>query len=146
MQCLALKQTLASVPVCVSRRSRAGGFTRRTLVVKAHEEEDILPIVSGRIAQPPDPDKLIKGPSMGGKTLGEELVLLREAYTKDEQDKEKEMEAKLYSGNWEGDVYVGSNWNMLTLITGLIFVVPIVGLLFAYLSYGTLWSGHYYGI
>jgi hypothetical protein len=116
------------------------------LVVKAHEEEDVLPIVSGRLAQPPDPEKLIRGPSMGGKTLGEELVLLREAYTTDEKQKEKEMEAKLYSGNWQGDVYVGSNWNMLTLITGLIFIVPVLGLLFAYLSYGTLWSGHYYGI
>lgn len=43
------------------------------LVVKAHEEDDVLPIVSGRLAQPPDPTNLPKGPSMGGKTLGEEL-------------------------------------------------------------------------
>jgi hypothetical protein len=46
----------------------------------------------------------------------------------------------------QGDVYVGSRWNILTLLTGLMFFVPVAGLLFAYLSYGTLWTGHYYGI
>lgn len=145
MQCLAVKQfSTATLPV--ARRSRASGVSRRTLVVRAHEEEDILPIVSGRLAEPPDPSKLPKGPQLGGKTLGEELVLLRKAYNADEEEKEKRMEAKLYSNNWQGDVYVGSNWNMLTLITGLMFFVPVIGLLFAYLSYGTLWTGHYYGL
>eukprot|EP00878_Enallax_costatus_P000596 GHUV01000696.1.p1 GENE.GHUV01000696.1~~GHUV01000696.1.p1 ORF type:complete len:145 (+),score=27.10 GHUV01000696.1:449-883(+) len=144
MQCLALKQTFMSAPR-VARRSRSRGLSRRALVVKAHEEEDILPIWSGRV-EVPDPEKLPQGQRLGGKTLGEELVLLHEAYNKDEQDKEKEMEAKLYNSNWQGDVYVGSNWNMLTLITGLMFFVPVLGLLFAYLSYGTLWTGHYYGI
>jgi hypothetical protein len=43
-------------------------------------------------------------------------------------------------------VYVGSRWNMLTLLMGLTFFVPVAGLLFAFLSYGTLWTGHYYGI
>jgi hypothetical protein len=46
----------------------------------------------------------------------------------------------------EGDVYVGSRWNMLTFLMGLTFFVPVFGLLFAFLSYGTLWTGHYYGI
>lgn len=46
----------------------------------------------------------------------------------------------------QGDVYVGSRWNMLTLLMGLTFFVPVFGLLFAFLSYGTLWTGHYYGI
>lgn len=46
----------------------------------------------------------------------------------------------------QGDVYVGSRWNMLTLLLGLTFFVPVFGLLFAFLSYGTLWTGHYYGI
>jgi hypothetical protein len=45
-----------------------------------------------------------------------------------------------------GDVYTGSNWNILTLIAGLTFFVPLAGLLFAYLSHGHLWTGHYYGI
>lgn len=43
-------------------------------------------------------------------------------------------------------MYVGSRWNMLTLLMGLTFFVPVFGLLFAFLSYGTLWTGHYYGI
>jgi hypothetical protein len=41
-------------------------------------------------------------------------------------------------------VYVGSNMNMLSLIVGLTILVPVLGLLFAYLSYGVLWTGHYY--
>jgi hypothetical protein len=46
----------------------------------------------------------------------------------------------------QGDVYVGSKWNILTVLLGLGFATPILGLLFAFLSYGTLWTGHYYGI
>lgn len=43
-------------------------------------------------------------------------------------------------------MYVGSNWNMLTLLMGLSIGVPMVGLLFAWLSYGNLWGlVDYYG-
>jgi hypothetical protein len=39
-----------------------------------------------------------------------------------------------------GDEYRGSNWNILTVILALTFLIPVFGLLFAYLTYGTLWS------
>lgn len=43
------------------------------LVVKAHEEDEVLPIWSGRIQQA-DPAKVgAKAPKLGGATLGEEL-------------------------------------------------------------------------
>jgi len=44
-----------------------------TLIVKAHEEDEVLPIWSGRV-QPADPEKAgAKAPGLGGATLGEEL-------------------------------------------------------------------------
>lgn len=49
---------------------------RGLVVVRDHDDEDILPIFTGRIAPPPDPESLPKGPQMGGKTLGEELGAL----------------------------------------------------------------------
>jgi hypothetical protein len=43
------------------------------LFVKAHEEDEVLPIWSGRIQQA-DPAKVgAKAPKLGGATLGEEL-------------------------------------------------------------------------
>lgn len=48
--------------------------------------------------------------------------------------------SRLVSDNWEGDTYRGSNFNILTLILGLIFFVPVIGLAVAYFSYGSLWG------
>lgn len=94
----------------------------------------------------PDPSKLKRTAPLGGKTLGEELEIMQKAFEKEEQATWQDMNKHLYSTNWQGDVYIGSKWNMLTLLMGLMFFTPIFGLLFAYLSYGTLWTGHYYGI
>lgn len=44
--------------------------------VRAHEEEDVLPIWSGRL-EAPDPAKVHHTRNLGGKTLGEELGVLR---------------------------------------------------------------------
>mmetsp|Transcript_19591 Transcript_19591/g.46774 ORF Transcript_19591/g.46774 Transcript_19591/m.46774 type:complete len:280 (+) Transcript_19591:80-919(+) len=46
----------------------------------------------------------------------------------------------LYSANWDGDQYRGSNWNVLTVGLGLAILVPILGLGFAAATYGTLWG------
>jgi hypothetical protein len=45
----------------------------------------------------------------------------------------------------DGDVYIGSNWNELSILY-LIFLATLAGLgIFAWLSYGTLWAtGMYY--
>eukprot|EP00775_Hariotina_reticulata_P007696 gene7696-7895_t len=116
------------------------------VVVKAHEEDEVLPIWSGRI-RPADAEKVgAKAPKLGGATLGEELSLMQQAYERKERDVENDMQKHLYTNNWQGDVYVGSNVNILTVIMGLTIAIPLLGLLFAYLSYGTLWLGHYYGI
>lgn len=146
MQCLCLHRGLAAAPARGPRTSRR--LSRRLcVVVKAHEEDEVefLPIWSGRLPEM-DPEKVPKGHNLGGKTLGEELGLLHDAYVQDEVDKDKEMHAHMYTKNWQGDVYVGSNWNILTVLLALGFATPLLGLLFAFLSYGTLWTGHYYGI
>lgn len=46
----------------------------------------------------------------------------------------------------QGDVYVGSNWNVMTIGLAIAFLVPILGLFFAWSTYGTLWAtSEFYG-
>lgn len=118
--------------------------SRRALIVRA-DDDDILPIISGRISEPVPPENLPKPKLLGGKTIGEELSLIHKAMQSSEEDMTDRMEKRLYSSQWQGDVYVGSNWNIMTYLAIVAFLVPLLGLLFAWLSYGTLWTGNYYG-
>lgn len=154
MQTATLVQARASAGglrhACAARRPSR----RLSVPVRAHglhhgghdDDEDILPIWSGRLPEVPDPSSLPRSRPMGGTTLGEELELIQKAYEEQEAITRDDMNKYLYSANWQGDEYVGSRWNILTLLAGLTFFVPVAGLLFAYASYGTLWTGHYYGV
>lgn len=51
----------------------------------------------------------------------------------------------LYTDNWEGDQYVGSGWNELTVGIAVAVGVPIIGLGFAAATYGKLWGTNGYG-
>ena len=45
----------------------------------------------------------------------------------------------------DGDVYIGSGWNELSAGLLIIIVIPLLGLLFAWATYGTLWAtGEFY--
>ena len=46
----------------------------------------------------------------------------------------------LYTDKWDGDVYKGSPFNLLTLLAVLFVAVPALGLVFAYQTYGVLWG------
>merc|ERR1712100_888288 len=46
----------------------------------------------------------------------------------------------LYTDNWDGDTYTGGGLNILTVLVGLGLGVPLVGLVFAYLTWGELWG------
>lgn len=46
----------------------------------------------------------------------------------------------LYSDQWEGDVYVGSGWNELSVGLAIAIAVPVIGLIFALSTKGTLWG------
>eukprot|EP00240_Pyramimonas_obovata_P006194 CAMPEP_0118932934 /NCGR_PEP_ID=MMETSP1169-20130426/10713_1 /TAXON_ID=36882 /ORGANISM="Pyramimonas obovata, Strain CCMP722" /LENGTH=309 /DNA_ID=CAMNT_0006875641 /DNA_START=95 /DNA_END=1028 /DNA_ORIENTATION=+ len=46
----------------------------------------------------------------------------------------------LYSDNWDGDVYVGSGWNELSVGLAIAIAVPVLGLIFALSTKGTLWG------
>lgn len=119
--------------------------SRRACVVVRADDDDILPIISGRIREPAPPENLPKPKLMGGKTIGEELGMLHKAMQQSEEDMANRMEKRLYTDEWQGDVYVGSNWNIMTFLAIVTFLVPLLGLLVAWLSYGTLWTGNYYG-
>lgn len=45
----------------------------------------------------------------------------------------------------DGDVYIGGRWNELSVLYLIFLVVPLLGLLFAWATHGTLWdTGVYY--
>lgn len=74
------------------------------------------------------------------QTLGEELALIRQRYLQAEARAAHAADREFTGGNWDGDVYVGSNWNMLSFLALCMWLLPIIGLVFAYLTYGTLWG------
>jgi hypothetical protein len=43
----------------------------------------------------------------------------------------------------DGDVYRGGRWNVMTVLAAIMFGTPLLGLLLAWASYGTLWTGNY---
>lgn len=47
---------------------------------------------------------------------------------------------RLNSDAWEGSEYKGSKVNILTLLVALFLLVPVLGLGFAYKTYGVLWG------
>lgn len=48
--------------------------------------------------------------------------------------------ADLYTDNWGGDKWKGGKVNVLSIILAVSVLVPLGGLLFAYLTFGTLWG------
>ncbi|KAJ9523235.1 hypothetical protein QJQ45_024024 [Haematococcus lacustris] len=71
------------------------------------------------------------------RTVREEIEYRRAANLAANNGKERK---DLYTDNWDGSEYKGSVWNVGTLVLALFFLVPALGLAFAYWSYGTLWG------
>lgn len=45
----------------------------------------------------------------------------------------------------DGDVYIGGRWNELSVLYLIFLLVPLLGLVFAWATHGTLWdTGVYY--
>lgn len=63
------------------------------------------------------------------RTASEEIARRREANRVANNGRERK---DLYTDAWDGDVYKGSPVNILTLLAALFFLVPIVGLVFAF--------------
>jgi hypothetical protein len=111
--------------------------------VKASDDEDMVPILSGRRKSgftPREYEQLRNPTLLGGKTIGEELAILKERHDAAEQRAMETSDQHFVSENWDGDVYIGSRWNTLSVIY-MIFMLSIFGsMLFAWLSYGHLWG------
>ena len=69
--------------------------------------------------------------------MREELEALREAYLGAEE-KALKGEARLFSANWEGDVYVGSRWNVATVLALVSAATTAAGLAFAFATKGVV--------
>lgn len=46
----------------------------------------------------------------------------------------------LYTDNWDGDVYKGNKVNVLSVLVAISVLAPLVGIIFALQTYGTLWG------
>ena len=76
---------------------------------------------------------------MGGKTIGDELSIIRQLYLKQERQALAGQKA-LVSSNWDGDVYTGKQWNVLTYLYLIFMMAPAAVGVFAWLTYGKLWG------
>jgi len=71
------------------------------------------------------------------RTVREELQRRRDANEAANNGKDRK---DLYTDNWDGSEYKGSQFNILNLLVALFVLVPVLGLVFAYFSYGDLWG------
>eukprot|EP00775_Hariotina_reticulata_P002872 gene2872-3163_t len=71
------------------------------------------------------------------KTVKEEIEYRREANRIANNGKERK---DLYTDNWDGSEYKGSSFNVLTVIALVSVLTPLLGLVFAYTTFGTLWG------
>jgi len=117
--------------------------TKFAQVVRASDDEDMVPIFSGRRKKgftEKDYDTLKSPKLLGGKTIGDELALLRKEYVTAEQRAIEQSKEKLNSSHWDGDVYTGGRWNELSILYLIFMLAPAAAGLFAWLSYGHLWG------
>eukprot|EP01025_Chloroclados_australasicus_P069820 TRINITY_DN990_c0_g3_i1.p2 TRINITY_DN990_c0_g3~~TRINITY_DN990_c0_g3_i1.p2 ORF type:complete len:150 (+),score=9.36 TRINITY_DN990_c0_g3_i1:81-530(+) len=118
-------------------------YRKAYYVIRAHDEDedDVLPIFRlPKETTAHDIEKLPRNPAVKASTIGEKLELIHKQYKLQEQGAITAMEQDLYSANWEGGEYVGKKWNIMTFILSLSFLIPILGLVFAYFTYGKLWG------
>lgn len=88
----------AVAPKAMQLRAR-----RCPLVVRASDDEDIVPIISGtrkRGFTPKELDQLAHPHLLGGKSIGQELALIREKYLEAEAAAEAQVAERLSSDQW----------------------------------------------
>lgn len=79
----------------------------------------------------------ITHPSLFFPNQPQEIEWRRQANLEANNGKERK---DLYTDNWDGDVYKGSKFNVLTVILLASVLAPLAGLIFAYQTYGVLWG------
>jgi hypothetical protein len=117
---------------------------RRRVSALASDDEDMIPVWSGRHKSgfTESEYKKLRNPRLLGKntTIGEELELLREKFQETERVA-SERQSLQATENWnEYGEYVGSRWNTLSVLYGIMMGSIIVGLLLAYFGRGVWWN------
>ena len=121
---------------------------RPTLRTRAgDDDEDIIPLLS------PHPNRFTEAEldalahprgRLGGATQGEELALLRAQFVKAETTAKARADSLATArtgGNWneEGE-YVGSPWNVATVLSLVFAITTVLGVAVAVGGKGTLWG------
>lgn len=73
------------------------------LVVRASDDEDIIPIITGRKKKDftQKEYEMLRHPHlMGGKTIGDELAIIRSKYVEAEENASETLHTKVVSANW----------------------------------------------
>eukprot|EP00882_Tetradesmus_deserticola_P008094 GHRQ01008526.1.p1 GENE.GHRQ01008526.1~~GHRQ01008526.1.p1 ORF type:complete len:135 (+),score=28.00 GHRQ01008526.1:105-509(+) len=71
------------------------------------------------------------------RTVRQEIEYRREANRLANNGRERK---DLYTANWDGSEYKGSKFNILTVIALVSVLTPLLGLVFAYTTFGVLWG------
>ncbi|KAI8114137.1 hypothetical protein M9434_002263 [Picochlorum sp. BPE23] len=71
------------------------------------------------------------------RSAREEMEIRREANRKANNGRDRE---DLYTDNWDGDVYKGNRVNILSVLVAISVLAPLIGIIFALNTYGTLWG------
>lgn len=129
----------AAAPPLLSRRRRPSP-PPPLRAVSSDADEEIIPLLRPPPTSFTDEQlEALAHPHLlkPGSTVREELEALRDAYLGAEE-KALKGEAKLFSENWDGDIYVGSNWNVATVLALVSAVATVGGLVFALATKGVV--------
>lgn len=141
-----MKTGLGHALTCPRRTTNwsSGSIRPRVPVpIRASDDEDMVPILSGRRKKgftKKEYEQLKNPKLLGGKTIGEELSMLRQEYLSAEGRAHEQSRSEFSSDNWQGDVYIGSQWNTLSVLYGIMMMSILGGLAMAYFSYGHWWG------
>lgn len=123
---------------------RPSGRMTRLSRVRASDDDDI-PIMSGRRKKSFTEEELdkLRNPRLldsSPSSVGRELELIRARYLEAEERALQQVNELNEGGNWDGDVYVGSNINTLSVLYGLFMASILIGLVAAVYGYGRIWG------
>ena len=128
----------AGLPSLAKRAHVGAGRERVLRVVAKRQDGGVYNNETGKIDYGVDWYAKTKGKAVTkGRTPRQEMERRREANQRANNGQERK---DLYTENWNGSEWNGGGDSFWITVGALFIITPIVGLLFAYKSYGVLWG------
>ncbi|KAF6258421.1 hypothetical protein COO60DRAFT_1701307 [Scenedesmus sp. NREL 46B-D3] len=127
-----------SMRIAYKQQARAAASSRKalTIVAKTSKGSSAKPS-SKQVSYGKDWYEQTRNAAKPARTVREELEYRREANRLANNGRERK---DLYTANWDGSEYKGSKFNILTVIALVSVLTPLLGLAFAYATFGVLWG------